>query len=132
VNAQVDAIEQRTGETPAIALDLVGKAGAFALGVAPEAAGARVQCMATRLFGSTYCVSGGPARPAGVPMRTMSEGYCTGDGLSAIRSPKRQSAGRNYGGFVARIYVRTLWSQNVGRGCWVLRGDLVANVRGLW
>src|SRR3989442_11908293 len=43
VNAQVDAIEERTGESPAIPLDLVREARALALGVAPEAAGASVQ-----------------------------------------------------------------------------------------
>src|ERR1700730_850929 len=42
MNAEVDPIEHRSRELAAIALDLVGKAGAFALGVAPEAARAWV------------------------------------------------------------------------------------------
>ena len=42
VNAQVNAIEYRTGKPAAIALDLIRKAGALAFGVAPESAGARV------------------------------------------------------------------------------------------
>jgi hypothetical protein len=39
---QVDAVEQRTGKPPAVALDLVRQASAVAFRVAPEAAGARV------------------------------------------------------------------------------------------
>src|SRR6266581_3499886 len=43
VHPQVDAIEERTRELAAIALDLLRKARAFAIGIAPEAARARVQ-----------------------------------------------------------------------------------------
>src|SRR5438477_6770089 len=43
MHTQVDAIHQGPRELPAIPLDLVGKAGALAVGIAPEAAGAWVQ-----------------------------------------------------------------------------------------
>src|SRR5438552_11107427 len=42
MHTQVDAIHQGPRELPAIPLDLVGKAGALAVGIAPEAAGAWV------------------------------------------------------------------------------------------
>src|SRR5205807_9125933 len=40
--AQVDTIEQRSGQPAAVSLDLVGEAGAFALSVPPETALARI------------------------------------------------------------------------------------------
>jgi len=43
VHPQVDAIEERTRELAAIALDLLRKTRAFAIGIAPEAARASVQ-----------------------------------------------------------------------------------------
>jgi hypothetical protein len=46
MDAQIDAIEERTGEASAIALDLLGKARALALGIAPETARATVQSVA--------------------------------------------------------------------------------------
>src|SRR6185295_1148633 len=42
VNAEVDPVEHRTGQLPAVTLDLVRKASALAFGITPEATRTRV------------------------------------------------------------------------------------------
>src|SRR5439155_8677761 len=75
VHAQVDAIEQRPRELAAIPLDLLRKTRAFALGVAPKSARARIhrrdETEARRVRG---CASGARDRAGVLPHRLAERG----------------------------------------------------------